>query len=65
MRPFEIGKRASVVVASVAGMVLAAPVFAQSVDSVLRAENNRLERQVQSQQRVERIVRQTRTIPEE
>ena len=65
MRPFEIGKRASVVVASVAGLVLTATVFPQSVDSVLRAENNRLERQVQSQQRVERIVSQTRTITDE
>ncbi|MEL6367163.1 MAG: DUF3450 domain-containing protein [Pseudomonadota bacterium] len=65
MNPFEIGKRTSVVMTAVAGMALSVPVMAQSVDSVLRAEGNRLDRQVQSQQRVERIVSQTRSITDQ
>lgn len=65
MNPFDIGKRASVVMTALAAVVLSAPLSAQSVDSVLRAETNRLDRQVQSQQRVERIVSQTRSITDE
>ena len=65
MKPFIIGTRAGVLMTAVASLALSVPAAAQSVDSVLRAENTRLDRQVQSQSRIDRIVSQTRSITDE
>lgn len=63
MKRLTNGARGCVLVAALA--VLGAPAAAQSVDSVLRAEKDRLQRQVQSQTRIDRIVEQTRSITDE
>ena len=65
MKPFKIGARAGVLMTALATVALSVPAAAQSVDSVLKAESNRLDRQVQSQTRVDRIVSQTRSITDE
>ncbi len=63
MKRLISGARGCVLLAAAA--VLSAPATAQSVDSVISAENTRLQRQVQSQVRVDRIVSQTRSITDE
>ncbi len=63
MNRLTSGARISVLIAAVTA--LAAPAVAQNVDSVLRAERDRLQQQVQSQTRIERIVSQTRSITDE
>ena len=63
MKRLISGARGCVLLAAIAAM--SAPVAAQSVDSVLRAEEDRLQRQVQSQTRIDRIVSQTRSITDE
>lgn len=65
MKPLKIGARAGVFMTALATVALSVPAAAQSVDSVLRAEGNRLDRQVQSQTRVDRIVSQTRSVTDE
>ena len=63
MKRLTSGARACVLLAAMTA--LAAPAAAQSVDSVINAENTRLQRQVQSQTRIDRIVSQTRSITDE
>ena len=65
MKRLTIGLRTCVTIMAAASCALAVPASAQSVDSVLRAENNRLDRQVQSQVRIDRIVSQTRSVTDE
>lgn len=65
MKPFKTGARVSVIMTTVAALLMSSGASAQSVDSVLRAESNRLDRQVQSQTRIERIVSQTRSVTDE
>ncbi|MFK8053545.1 MAG: DUF3450 domain-containing protein [Woeseiaceae bacterium] len=65
MKPFKTGARASVIMTTVAALLLSSGASAQSVDSVLRAESKRLDRQVQSQTRIDRIVSQTRSVTDE
>ena len=65
MNPLDIRTRTRVALTSVAALALCAPALAQNVDSVLRAEGTRLDRQIQSQQRIDRIVEQTRSITDE
>ncbi|MEM9172825.1 MAG: DUF3450 domain-containing protein [Pseudomonadota bacterium] len=66
MNLFVNGKRrAALAGAAVALCMASAPSVSQSVDSVLRAESSRLNRQVQSQQRIDRIVEQTRSITDQ
>lgn len=63
MKRLISGARGCVLLAAAAAM--SAPAAAQSVDSVLSAENTRLQRQVQAQTRIDRIVSQTRSITDE
>ncbi|MEM9323961.1 MAG: DUF3450 family protein, partial [Pseudomonadota bacterium] len=63
MKRLTSGARVCVLLAAMTA--LAAPAAAQSVDSVINAENTRLQRQVQSQTRIDRIVSQTRSITDE
>ena len=63
MKRLTSGARICVLLAAMTA--LAAPAAAQSVDSVINAENTRLQRQVQSQTRIDRIVSQTRSITDE
>lgn len=65
MKPFTTGARVSVIMTTAAALLLGSGASAQSVDSVLRAESNRLDRQVQSQTRIDRIVSQTRSVTDE
>lgn len=65
MKPFVTGSRSGVITATLVALICAAPAMAQSVDSVIRAENNRLDRQKQSQTRIDRIVEQTRSVTDE
>ncbi|MEM7764314.1 MAG: DUF3450 domain-containing protein [Pseudomonadota bacterium] len=65
MKPSKTGARISVIMTTALAFCLGSAASAQSVDSVLRAESNRLDRQVQSQTRIDRIVSQTRSVTDE
>ncbi|MEN7342285.1 MAG: DUF3450 domain-containing protein [Pseudomonadota bacterium] len=65
MKPSKTGARLGVIMTTAAALLLGSAASAQSVDSVLRSESNRLDRQVQSQTRIDRIVSQTRSLTDE
>lgn len=62
MIPRNRGGRLAVIGAAVVGLLTAATVQAQSVDSVLNAEKQRVKQNQDAQKRIDRIVQQTREI---